>query len=50
MKNFQFVEEGLLPLEKLMDEEMVTVNGGYNPNDFNLACNCTCNCDVDNDC
>lgn len=47
MRKLNFVEEGLLPLEKLIDEEVVSVMGGFNPNDFNIGCNCECSCDVD---
>lgn len=50
MRKLNLVEEGLLPLDMLMDEEVVSVMGGFNPNDFNVGCNCECNCDVDDFC
>ena len=50
MRKLNLVEEGLLPLDMLMDEEVVSVMGGINPNDFNVGCNCECNCDVDDFC
>lgn len=50
MRKLNLVEEGLLPLDMLMDEEVVSVMGGFNPNDFNVGCNCECNCDVEDFC
>lgn len=52
MRNLNFVEEGLLPLEKLMDEDLVLVTGGTEPTgteqeDWNLLCDCDnlgCDC------
>lgn len=45
MRNYQFIEEGLLPLEKLMDEEMLLLKGGIDPRGNNEGCNCECSCD-----
>lgn len=43
MKNFNFVEKGLLPLDMLMNEEMLLLKGGIvDPSDDNNGCNCDC--------
>lgn len=47
MKEFKFTEKGLLPLEKLMDESLVLITGGFSPSGdgSNYGCNCECSCD-----
>lgn len=45
MRKLNFVEEGLLPLEQLMDEELVLITGGVDPRGVNNGCNCECSCE-----